>query len=66
MGIAMARHIPMDVGWAVQVFTSSSKFTHVTGPDTLNAELESMWEHYLTPAEKIAITTSYVAERLAR
>lgn len=50
--------------WAPRVFSGDPTLTFQTGPAALNNELESMWNNYLSDAEKKAILVKYVEYRL--
>jgi len=52
--------------WAGKVFSGTGTTYGASGPDTLNAELQSCWREYWKPDEKRRILVGYVAARIER
>lgn len=65
MGKALHRTQHYDPAWATRVF-SGSVAPHFNGKLTLNNELHSMWTDYMSAAERVALITAYVEERMKR
>ena len=63
-GLAIAPVLHFAPDWAPRVFQGQGSF--YTGPKSLNAEIQSQWDSYLSVAEKKAILVAYTAARLAR
>ncbi len=65
IGTALAEVCNFAHDWGTRVFTSQGG-TWLTGPDTLNEELQSMFSGLLTKDEQRRILARYAALRLAR
>lgn len=65
MGIALHRTRRFDVRWAPNVFKGLAA-PHFDGKLTLNNELQSLWDNYMSAAERVALITVYVEERIKR
>lgn len=61
MGKAMhiVRHF--DPLWVPKVFGN-----HAHGKYTINEELRSIWDDFMSPTERVALITAYVEERMKR
>lgn len=65
MGKALYRVHRHDEAWTTRVF-SGSVAPHFNGKLTLNNELRSMWDDYMSAAERVALVAAYVEERMKR
>lgn len=65
MGYALKRVHHFDAQWSVRVFYGKVA-PHFDGKKTLNEELRSHWDNYMTAAERVALVTAYVEERMKR
>lgn len=63
IGQALGDVLHFDRGWAERVY-QGDKLSYKTGPDVLNRELQSRWEHDWTKAEKKQILAKFVMYRL--
>lgn len=66
MGKALHRTRRFDVRWAPNVFKGLAAPPHFDGKLTLNNELQSLWDNYMSAAERVALVTAYVEERMKR
>lgn len=65
MGKALNRVRHFDTQWAPRVFRGRLA-PHFNGKKVLNNELRSMWDDYMSAAERAALITVYVEERMKR
>lgn len=65
MGAALNRALHFSPNWAPGVFKGTLP-PHWNGKKTLNEELRSRWDDYMSAAERVALVTAYVEERMKR
>lgn len=65
IGMALAKVLRFDPGWAEKVYNGTPQITYRVGADALNHELDSMWRYTTTLDERRCIIAEYVAARLA-
>lgn len=66
LGPVLGEVLRYDAGWAEKVFQGTGTTFGSSGPDTLNAELQSCWSNYWSLDEKRRIFVGFIAARLER
>lgn len=65
MGMALHRVLHFSRDWSAKVFNGVVA-PHWNGKKTLNEELRSRWDDYMSAAERVTLVTAYVEERMKR